>query len=159
VELLDGALSKRYQNGTPTPRVAPQTGDINRLVEERLNSHPMVQAYEQARTERAQAAVSTVASDPHYQAVRFTMADLIEQAATAGRKLELPVALNLAKQMHGIAVPVAAPSVSDAARTLAAARNAAGSVSGAPKPSSPRKPGEGSLRDELVANMSAKRRA
>jgi hypothetical protein len=156
VELLDGALSKRYQHGTPTPRVAPQQIDF-RNSPELAPLYAMAEQFKTAQTERAQQAIAAVSSDPHYDSVRHTMADLIDKAREQGRTLDLPVALNLAKQFHGIAVPAAAPSVSDAARTLAAARNAAASVSGAPKPSAPRKPGEGSLRDELEANFSARR--
>jgi hypothetical protein len=160
VELLDGALATRYQGGRPAPRVAPVQMPDLATNPQLAPLFAMAEQVRQAQTERAQEAVSAVSADPHYNEVRFTMADLIEKAHVAGRKLDLPTALGIAKQLHGLGAPApTATSVSDAARTLAAARNAASSVSGAPKPTSPRKPGEGSLRDELIANMSAKKRA
>jgi hypothetical protein len=162
IGLLDEALSGRYQNGQPEPRYQPQNHQID------LTNNPalaplfaMAEQIKSVQTERAAQAIGTVSSDPHYNAVRFTMADFIEQARAQGRQLGLPEALSLAKQFHGLgAAPAAAGSgnpLSDAARTLAAARNAASSVSGAPKPTPPRKPGEGTLREELEANLAARR--
>lgn len=160
IGILDDALSARYAGGQPAPRYSggpPQMQDLS-TNPQLAPLFAMAAQYEEARQTRARAAIATVQNDPHYQAVRHTMADMIEAAHHRGQKLDLGVALALAKQAHGIAVPAAAPSVSEAARTLAAARNAASSVSGGPKPTAPRKPGEGSLRDELEANLAAMRR-
>lgn len=155
LELLDTALAGRYQNGKAAPRqVAPQIPDLSQNPQ-LAPVFALVEQFKAAQAERAQQAIQAVASDPHYEEVRFTMADLIEMAQRRGKTMDLPTALELAKRAHGLAVPPPAPSVSEAARTLAAARNAAVSVSGAPKPSPPRKPGEGTLREEIEANMKA----
>jgi hypothetical protein len=159
ITLLDTALQQRYANGVPTPRYSGQgQPDLNKLVEERLNEHPMVKAFNSAQQERARSAIAGVQTQPHFEAVRHTMADVIDQAKALGRSIDVDSAYRVACQLHGLDAPApaaAAQSVSDAARTLAAARNAAASVSGAPKPTPARKPGEGSLRDELTANLNA----
>lgn len=158
LELLDSALAGRYQGGQPQVRMqAPQLPDLSQNPQ-LAPVFALVEQFKAAQTERAQQALQAVSSDPHYEEVRFTMADLIEIAKRNGKTMDLTTALELAKRAHGFAVAPPAPSVSDAARTLAAARNAAASVSGAPKPTPPRKPGEGSLRDELEANFAAVKR-
>ncbi len=162
INILDDALAARYHGGRPTPRYNGPPPQMDLAGNPQLAPlFAMAEQLKVAQTERAAAAIAEVKTDPHYDAVRFTMADLIEQAQSRGNKLDLQTALGLAKQLHGLGAPAApqAPmSVSDAARTLAAARNAAASVGGAPKPSPARKPGTGSLRDELEANFAATRR-
>jgi hypothetical protein len=158
LELLDTALASRYQNGQAPQRVqAPQLPDLSQNPQ-LAPVFALVEQFKQVQMEKAQQVIQTVSNDPHYDEVRFTMADLIEIAKRNGKTMDLPTALELAKRAHGFAVAPPAPSVSDAARTLAAARNAAVSVSGAPKPTPARKPGEGSLRDELNANFAAVKR-
>lgn len=162
---LDNALTQRYQGGVPTPKYTgvqqPQPNFRNDpnlaplyALAERANEHTRAQA---------QAMVDAVKSDPHFEAVRHTMADFIDQAKANGREIDLPTALRLARELHGLGAPAPVRGstgnpVSDAARTLALARNAASSVSGAPKPAAPRKPGEGTIRDEIIANMGRKSR-
>lgn len=158
LELLDTALAGRYQGGQAPQRVAaPQLPDLSQNPQ-LAPIFALAAQFQAAQTEKAQQAIQAVSADPHYDEVRFTMADLIEIAKRNGKTMDLPTALELAKRAHGFAVAPPAPSVSDAARTLAAARNAAASVSGAPKPTPARKPGEGSLRDELNANFAAVKR-
>lgn len=158
LELLDNALASRYQGGKAPPRqMAQQIPDLSQNPQ-LAPVFAMVEQFKAAQTERAQQALQAVASDPHYEEVRFTMADLIEMAQRRGKTMDLPTALELAKRAHGFSVAPPAPSVSEAARTLAAARNAAGSVSGAPKPTPARKPGEGTLRNEIEANFAAAKR-
>lgn len=158
VNLLDAALATRYQNGQPPPRQQAPAPDLSNNPQ-LAPLFALAAQYKEAQNARAATAIAEVSADPLYNEVRFTMADLIETAKARGQTMDLKTALGIAKQMHGHAPPAPpAPSVSDAARTLAAARNAASSVSGAPKPTPPRKPGEGSVRDELLANFAAARR-
>lgn len=160
IQVLDNALSSRYANGTPTPQYGGGPPAM-----QSLQNHPDLQGlfglaaqFKEAQTARAREVIATVEAQPHYEAVRFTMADLIDKAKEVGKTLDINVAYNLAAQMHGYAAaPAPQGSVSDAARTLANARRAASSVGGAPRPSPGTKPGEGSLRDELLRNMNAKR--
>jgi hypothetical protein len=159
INLLDGALSQRYANGQPAPRyeAPPQMN---------LQSNPelaplfaIANELKERRQAQAVTMVNEVRSQPHYEAVRLTMADLIDQAKLHGRDLPLPRAYELATQLHGLAAaPQSGPvSASQAASILARSRNAASSVAGAPKPSLPRKAGEGTARDEIEALMARRK--
>jgi hypothetical protein len=163
IELLDTALQQRFSGtGTPQPIGPPPQIDL------RSNPQlaPLFQMAEEVAERRSQQARETVAqvqTEPHYEEVRFTMADLIDQAKAQGRSLDIKRAYRLACQVHGFedAAPAtpqagAPPSVSEAAAILARSRKAASSVgSSGPKPTPLRKPGEGTVRDEITAQIEA----
>jgi hypothetical protein len=159
LEALDSALSARFANGIPQPVQPPVIPD--------LSNHPALAplfAVASQLKERQQAAaeeaVSVVQSLPYYEEVRFTMADLLDKAKERGKTLDLTKSYELACQIHGyeVAAPKpGTPSVSEAAAILARSRKAASSVSGAPVPAAARKPGEGSVRDEIEALMASGR--
>jgi hypothetical protein len=161
MNLLDQALGQRFANGQPTPRYQPQ-----QLPD--LTNHPQLaglfaiaEQIKTKQTEQAVTAINEVSTLPHYEEVRFAMADLIEQARANGRSLDLKKAYAIACQLNGFeapAAPASQVSVSEAAAVLARSRAAASSVTGAPKPTPARKPGEGTLRDELEANLAAAKR-
>lgn len=163
VRVLDEALMARFSNGVPTPRYTgaqPEARDY-RSDPQFAPLFALADQVREGQMARAQEEVNRVSSQPHFDEVRYTMADLIDSAKEHGRTLDVTTAYNTALTLHGLQgaaqTPAGGMSVSDAARTLAASRRAASSVSGAPKPSPGRKPGEGSLRDELEANFAARR--
>lgn len=161
IDSLDDALSARYRGGKPAPRYGggpPQMAD--------LRNHPqlsglfqLADAVTQQRQAQAAEAVSAIQSLPHYAEVRLTVADFVDKAKAAGKPIDLPRFYGLACQLHGLEAPAASGpvSASEAASILARSRKAAASVGGAPKPAPPRKPGEGTLREELEANIAAAR--
>lgn len=158
VDILDAALAARLSRN-PGPTQPPVQHDFTN--DPKLAPlYAIANEINERRTVAAQAEIARVSALPHYEEVRFTMADLVDRAREAGKDLPLDKAHGLACQMLGFEVPVApakAPTVSEAAAILARSRGAAVSVSGAPQPSPARKPGEGTLRDELLANLSARR--
>lgn len=159
IQKLDDALTERFAGGVPAPRNQPVQAPNFRNDPNLAPLYAMADQVSAARREKAEAAIATVKANPHYETVRFTMADLIDQAKAGGRDLSLDSALRVALELHGLAqpAPAAGMTASDAGRALAAARNAASSVSGAPRPSPARKPGEGSVHDEVAALMSGRR--
>lgn len=162
IDQLDSALEARYAGGKPAPRYSggpPQMAD--------LRNHPqlsglfaLADTFDQQRKAQAQEAVNAIQSLPHYDAVRLTVADFVDKAKAAGQPIDLTRFYGLACQLHGLEAPAAPQnpvSASEAASILARSRKAAASVGGAPKPAPPRKPGEGTLREELEANIAAAR--
>ncbi len=157
---LDDALALRFQGGPPRPIQPPQP-------QADLRSNPAlapVFALADQITARQESlateALAPIKAQPHYGEVRFTMADLIEKARDSGRSLDVNKAYGLACTIHGFDAPAGATgsvTTSQAAAILARSRKASTSVAGAPRPTPPRQPGEGSLRDELLANLTAAR--
>lgn len=157
VDALIEAWNTRFGEGAPPPqRIQPPAPAAP--MDPRLAN--LLDQIDAGKSERAAAALAPITALPNYDAVRFTMADLIEKARDVGQQLPLDKAHTLACQLHGFEVAASAPAVtaSQAASILARSRNAASSVSGAPQPTPPRKPGEGSVADEVSALMNAGRR-
>jgi len=166
IEVLDGALTQLINaNGGQMP-YAPQQAprqpapDVSSLVQEALSKHPLIQAYQDKQTQAAEAAIDAVRSHPAFDEVKDTAADVLEQAHNAGRTLGLEAAFDIALRMHGHGgyTSPAAQRARDEAGRFAASKQAASSISGAPKPSADYKPGSGSLRDDLLHAASQVRR-
>lgn len=162
LELLDTALAARFQNGVPQQHQIPVQPDLsnNPALAPLFAIAAQIKERQQASAIEAVAEVQTL---PHYEEVRFTMADLLEKAKEHGKSLDLKTAHRLASELHGFGTQTAqqaATTVSEAAAILARSRNAASSVSGAPVATAPRKPGEGTIRDEIESlyDSSSKRR-
>jgi hypothetical protein len=101
---------------------------------------PLFQMAEQvtaAQTRKVDEAYAQVEALPHFEIVRADMADILERAVHAGKSMPVQEAYRRAVAMNPDLEPVSAiPSkdqVSQAASTLAKARNAASTVAGAPK--------------------------
>lgn len=157
LNLLDQALGQRFQNGQPPPRYQPQARPDFRRDPSLAPLYDIAEQLAARRAAEAQRQVDEVKTKPHYEAVKLTMADLIDNAKAHGRELPLVRAYDIATQLHGLeAAPAAvAPQQSrDEKGRFEAARKAASSVSGAPKPTPPRQPGTGTARDEIEALMS-----
>lgn len=161
IEALDDALAVVMQ-GAPRQRIAPPQKIDYKSIPELGPVFALAATIEQHNQTRAAAALQPLTTLPHYEAVRVTMADLIERARSEGRSIEVQRAYDLACGMHGLDVVPTAPaggtSVSEAAAILARSRKAASSVSGAPQPTPARKPGEGSVADEVAAQFASARR-
>lgn len=154
------------QGGAPQPpaappRQVPQPVDVQRLVREELASHAQQQSI-------ASEIAAFSAANPHFEAVKPAMAQLIQAAHAAGQPMTMKDAYDraiwadpairptlLAAQAAAAAPQPAAaqvPSAADQAARVARARQASGSVRGAPSGTTA-KPGDRSLREELAANF------
>lgn len=157
VETLDSAIVHRAQHGAPP--VAPPPPKID------LRSHPdlqhlfrMADEVQQRRQEQATEALAAVSSLPHFEEVREQMADTLDRARALGKTIDLQTAYDVACRIHGYAPSAPPPpSASEAGRALALSRRAASTVAGGMKPTPPRTPGSGTLRQELEANFAAAR--
>jgi hypothetical protein len=146
-EELAAAITQRASAG-PVRQAPPPRVDY-RAVPELAPLFQLAEMAQQRQQAAAQEAVARVAAQPHFEEVRHTMADVLDQMKARGKEPDLDRAYTIACQIHGHELPAPKPSVSEAAATLARARNAASSVSGGPKPSAPKTPD--SIRDHLEA--------
>lgn len=158
IETLDQALSAKYANGAPAPRQQPPRPIDYSQIPELAPVFGLLAQIDAAKQQQAREVLLPLMQQPHYEAVRFTMADIIDRARNDGRAIDPSSAYDLACRFHGFGgSPGPQPTVSQAAAILAKSRKAASSVSGSPQPTSPRKPGEGSVADEVTALMSGRR--
>jgi hypothetical protein len=139
IPALDGYLSQSHGQApaAPPPRLDPRS--IPELA-------PLFSLAEQVTTAQAaklDSAFEPIESLPHYEAVRETMADLLEASAMRGKPLSLQKAYDVAVSMDSslAGTPAATPpTTSEAAAILARSRKAASSVAGAPRTAPGTKP-------------------
>ncbi len=157
------------QGGAPQAPAAPvrqasppQPVDVQRLVREELAAHAQQQSLTAQIADFAKA-------NPHFEAVRPAMAQLIQMAQASGQPLTMQDAYDraiwadpairqsLIAAQTAAAAPQPAvaqvPSAPDQAARVARARQAGGSVRGAPSGSTSAPTGERSLRQELEAQL------
>jgi len=156
IELLDQAIIHRHNNGGLRPSQQAPVPQIDyRNVPELAPLFQIAEQFKTRQSEAAQEALSTISTHPQFDEVRHTTADVLDQARARGKTLALDAAFNIALQMHGYdPSPSTAQQARDEQGRYAAAKKAASSVSGSPKPSAGYKPGSGTIRDELVNAMS-----
>jgi len=143
LQVLDTTLAEGQSNPNPNagqgsipPQFAQALQPIYQFMESIQNSR---QSYEQQMAAKAAEEIENFgATKPFFNELRDDMADLMEMAAKRGRKLSLEDAYRTAvagnpQYASALKQNTDAASVSAAAATLARARNAASSVSGAPR--------------------------
>lgn len=162
VDALAQLLHDGMQQGYRPPQQAPQQLDVAKLVREAIEAErandPLRQEYSRRQEEAATAAISSLESLDYFQDLREEMADVLQGAKDRGKSMDLYTAYAIACQMNGY-TPAANPAAAaeqqarDEQGRFAAARRAASTISGSPKPTAGYKPGSGSIRDELIHNF------
>lgn len=133
---------------------APQAPKFDpRAVPELAPLFEMAQRVEQAKAAQLESIVSEYDTLPHADALREDVADIMDMWARRGQAISIQDAHKRALALHPeLAPPVqppAPPTVSEAAAILAKSRNAASTVSGAPRAGAQAKPSD--LRSTLEA--------
>lgn len=132
VQTLDNLL---VQRGPVQPfRAAPPPPPPQRDPE----IQALLDTIKAAQVKKAQAAIDEASSLPHFEELREDIADIVEAFHKAGKTISLEAAHKRALAMNPDLepVPAAPPQISKSqAAAILASRNAASSVSGAPRPS------------------------
>lgn len=153
IDVLDRVLADMATNGGLQPR--PPTPAFNARQDPALAPlYAMAERLQAAQTAKAEAAIAEVTALPDFEDLRSTMADIMERATSQGKQITVLEAYDRSRAFYGMEPRIKPQiSVSEAASALARSRNAASSVSGAPKTSPAKKPTD--LRGQLEAAWSS----
>ena len=153
VTLLDDLLVQRGAVQPFRPASPPRPAPVDPRIEELLNT---LQA---TKVAKAEAEVAKVEALPHFDDLREDMADIVERFAAVGKPITVEQAYKRALAMNPDLEPAsaAAPTISKSqAAAILASRNAASSVSGAPRTGATPAPTD--RRSQIAAAFEAARR-
>lgn len=129
VTLLDNLLVQRGPVQPFRPAAPPPRAPLDPRLEELINT------VQQAKVAKAEAEIAKVEALPHFEELREDMADIVERFHANGKPISVEAAYKRALAMNPDLEPTqAAPTISKSqAAAILASRNAASSVSGAPR--------------------------
>lgn len=135
IDQLADLITERGPVGN-SPRPGPAPAFNPRSIPELQPLFDMAARAQQAAVAKAEDAVASIESQPHFEDVREDMADIIERFHTAGKSISIEAAYKRALAMNPDLEPAPAqvPQITKSqAAAILASRNAASSVGGAPR--------------------------
>ena len=133
IQTLDNLLVQRGPVQPFRPAPAQRLPDF-RSIPELAPLFALAERAKEAVYEKAEAGVEAAAALPHFEDLRDDIADIIEHAHQRGKTLSIEQAHKAALALNGLEAAAAVPQISKSqAAAILASRNAASSVSGAPR--------------------------